>query len=226
GLIWQEKLQQNNNRMIATANLNWRPASWLSTRANFGTDLSDRVDTRLHMNGEGWPLTTTYRDGQAFNSRTNITNLSSDLAATANYNPSRYAWLTFKTTLGTQYNNYRLDANDARGTTLPPGATTASAGATNSGTGESFTLQKTWGIFVEEAAAIRDRLFLTAAVRTDQNSAFGTKFQRVYYPKASVSWVMSDEDWFPRNGVFHQVSNFRARLAYGASGVQPGSNTA
>ena len=50
-------------------------------------------------------------------------------------------------------------------------------------------LSKTLGVFVEEQAAIRDRLFLTAAVRTDQNSAFGTNFQRVYYPKASLSWV-------------------------------------
>jgi TonB-linked SusC/RagA family outer membrane protein len=226
GLIWAEKLQQNVNRIVLSSNLNWRPTSWLSTRGNIGTDLADRNDTRLHMNGEGWPLTTTYRDGQAFNSRTNITNLSSDLAATANYNPSRYNWLTFKTTLGTQYNNYRLDQNDARGTTLPPGATTASAGATNSGTGEGFTLQKTWGIFVEEAAAIRDRLFLTAAVRTDQNSAFGTKFQRVYYPKASLSWVISDEDFFPKRSVFSQISSLRIRVANGASGVQPGSNDA
>ena len=31
--------------------------------------------------------------------------------------------------------------------------------------------------------ALRDRLFLTARVRTDQNSAFGTNFQQVYYPK-------------------------------------------
>ena len=58
----------------------------------------DRVDTRLHMNGEGWPLTATYRDGSGGNGRTNITNLSADLGATANYNPSRFTWLSLKTT--------------------------------------------------------------------------------------------------------------------------------
>src|SRR5205807_9798232 len=108
--------------------------------------------------------------------------------ATANYNPARYTWLNLKTTLGTQYVNSRLDANNAGGTTLPPGATTASAGATSSAT-ESFTLQKTLGVYVEETGAIRDRLFLSAALRTDQNSAFGTKFQRDYYPKVSLPWV-------------------------------------
>lgn len=225
GLIWAEKLQQNVNRMIVSSNLNWRPTSWLQTRANVGTDLADRVDTRLHMNGEGWPLTSTYRDGEARNGRTNITNLSADLGATANYNPSRFTWLNLKTTVGTQYNNYRFDQNTASGTTLPPGAKTAGAGSTPSAD-ESFTLSKTWGIFVEEGAALRDRLFLTAAVRTDQNSAFGTKFQRVYYPKASLSWVISDEGFFPHSRGFGAISSLRLRLANGASGVQPGPNDA
>jgi len=225
GLIWAEKLQQNVNRMVLSSNMNWRPTSWLQTRANVGTDFADRNDTRLHMNGEGWPLTSTYRDGQAFNARTNITNLSADLGATANYNPSHFTWLNLKTTLGTQYNNYRLDQNSAGGTTLPPGAVTASAGATNSAS-EGFTIQKTWGIFVEQSAALRDRLYLTAAVRSDQNSAFGTKFQRVFYPKASLSWVISDEDFFPRSSIFHAISNLQLRVANGASGVQPGPTDA
>jgi len=225
GLVWAEKLQQNVNRMILASNMNWRPTSWIQSRANFGADFTDRVDTRLHENGEGWPLTATYRDGQAFNARTNIMNLSADIGATANYNPSRFNWLNFKTTVGTQYNNSRLDQNQAGGTTLPPGAITASAGATNSAS-EGFTIQKTWGIFVEEGAALRDRLFLTAAVRTDQNSAFGTNFQRVYYPKYSLSWVISDEDFFPKNWLTERISNLQLRLANGASGVQPGPNDA
>ena len=225
GNIWAEKIQQNVNRMILSTNLNWRPSSWLNARANFGTDIADRVDNNLHMNGEGWPLTATYRDGQAQNARTNITNISADVGVTANYNPSQFNWLALKTTLGSQYGNFRQDQNLASGTTLPPGAVTASSGATPNAT-ETYTLQKTWGIFVEESAAIRDRLFLTAAVRSDQNSAFGTNFQRVYYPKASLSWVMSDEDFFPKHNIFSAISSFRLRLANGASGVQPGPNDA
>ena len=225
-MVFAQKIQQNVNRMILSSNINWRPASWLETRANVGSDFTDRVDEELHMNGEGWPISSTFRDGFAGNARTNLTNLTADLGATANYNPSMFRWLNFKSTLGTQYVNFRLDQNLAGGQTLPPGAVTASAGAQPS-VDEGYTLQKTWGIFVEEGAAIRDRLFLTGAVRTDQNSAFGTKFQRVYYPKGSLSWVLSDEDFFPRdNFVFRQISSFRLRAAYGASGVQPGPNDA
>ncbi len=225
GYTWEELLGQSVNRTIMSSNLNWRPTSWLQTRANVGADLSDRVDEDLDMNGTGAPITATQRDGFAANARTNINNLSADLGATANYNPSRYRWLGLKTTVGAQYVNFRQDQNLAQGVTLPPGAQTAGAGATATAT-EATTLTKTLGVFVEQDAAIRDRLFLTGAVRTDQNSAFGTKFQRVYYPKGSLSWVMSDEDFFPHGGLFSHVTSFRPRVAYGASGVQPGSNTA
>jgi TonB-linked SusC/RagA family outer membrane protein len=222
---WEERLSQNVNRAILSSNVNWRPRSWLETRANVGTDLTDRVDYRLDMNGEGAPISATYRDGFARNGRTNITNLSADLGATANYNPGQFPWVNFKTTVGTQYNNYRLDQNTAGGTTLPPGAQSAGAGATQDAD-ENTTITKTLGIFVEEAVALRDRVFLSGALRTDQNSAFGTNFQRVYYPKASLSWILSDENFFPHASIFSAISNFRLRMAYGASGVQPGSNTA
>jgi TonB-linked SusC/RagA family outer membrane protein len=224
--VFAEKNQQNVNRVIMSSNLNWRPLSWLSTRANLGTDFTDRNEQDLHMNGEGWPINSTFRDGFAGNYRTNVNTLSADVGATANYNPSRYRWLNSKTTVGSQYTNYRLDQNAATGRTLPPGAVTASSGATPNAT-ESTVIQKTVGVFVEEAVGIRDRLFLTGAVRTDQNSAFGTNFQRVYYPKASVSWVLSDEDFFSRSApVLNKVSSLRLRAAYGASGVQPGPNDA
>ena len=222
---WEEKLTQNVNRAILSTNLNWRPTSWLQTRANVGTDFTDRVDTDLNLQGEGAPISATQRDGFAANARANIQNITADIGATANYNPSRYTWLGTKTTLGAQYVNTRQDQNQAEGDALPPGAVTASAGATPSAS-ESTTLSKTLGVYINEDVAIRDRLFLTGAVRTDQNSAFGTNFQNVVYPKVSASYVMSDESWFPKSSIFGHISSFRARLAYGASGVQPGSNTA
>ena len=66
-------------------------------------------------------------------------------------------------------------------------------------------------------------MFLTAAVRSDQNSAFGTNFQRVFYPKVSLSWIISDEAFFPK---WSFVNQFRLRSAYGQSGVQPGATDA
>jgi hypothetical protein len=84
-------------------------------------------------------------------------------------------------------------------------------------------MTKTLGLYAEEQVGIRDRLFLIGGLRTDQNSAFGTNFQRVFYPKVSASYVISDEEWFPRPRFLDQL---RLRAAYGASGVQPGPNDA
>jgi len=79
------------------------------------------------------------------------------------------------------------------------------------------------GLFLEEALAFNDRTFVTLALRTDQNSAFGTNFQSVIYPKASVSWLISDESWYRAPS---WSDNLRLRAAFGASGVQPGPNDA
>lgn len=79
------------------------------------------------------------------------------------------------------------------------------------------------GGYVEEQVAIRDRLFLTAALRGDDNSAFGQNFNFITYPKVSASWVISQEPFFPRLSF---LNSLRLRAAYGRSGRQPGPNDA
>jgi len=220
GYTWQEKVGQRVNRFIGSFNANWRPTSWLQNRATVGNDYTSRVDDNLLLRGEGPPLTANYRLGFKQNSRTDIRNFTIDLGSTASYNTSD--WLNFKTTAGVQYINYLFELGSATGTQLAPGAQTADGGAVPS-VDEATTLQKTLGVFVEQSAAINDRLFLTAAVRSDQNSAFGTDFQSVYYPKGSLSWIMSEEGFFPKWSFLDQ---FRFRAAIGSSGVQPGPNDA
>ena len=220
GYSWQEKTGQGVNRFILSMNGQFRPTKWLSVRGTVGNDLTARRDDDLLLRGEGPPISSRYREGFKDGARTEIRNLSADLGVTANVNPKE--WVNSKTTLGTQYVNYQFAQTEVFGQYLPPGAQTASAGASAQAF-EATTLQKTLGVFVEQAVAIHDRLFLTGALRTDQNSAFGTNFQRVIYPKVSASWIVSDEDFFPTLSL---LNSLRLRAAYGASGVQPGSNDA
>ena len=220
GYSWQEKAAQLVNRFLVSGTANWRPATWWQVRATVGDDFADRLDNNLLFNGEGPPITATYRNGFMSDVRTDIRNTTADVGSTMQYNYTD--WLNFKTTVGVQFQNSLFTQNQANGEELPPGAQTP-GGAINQEARQSTTLQRTLGFFIEEAASINDRLFLSAAVRTDQNSAFGTNFQRVYYPKASLAWVLSDETFFPSPG---WLSEFRFRAAYGASGVQPGPNDA
>jgi TonB-dependent SusC/RagA subfamily outer membrane receptor len=220
GYSWEEMRGNTVNRFLVGSNLQWRPAHWLHARANVGVDFADRVESDLVFNGEGPPVTTTYRDGFAGRTRTNYTTLGFDVGATAVYTPRFARSLVFRTTVGTQYQNYREDQNESDGMTLPPGAQTATAGAT-AFVGETTSLQKTWGWFVEERVAVHDRLFVTGAVRTDENSSAGASSPRVYYPKAQLSWVVFDDARARRSGVFRAISQLRPRIAYGESGVQP-----
>jgi TonB-linked SusC/RagA family outer membrane protein len=79
---------------------------------------------------------------------------------------------------------------------------------------------KLWnaGFFFQNVFDITDRYFLTLGMRVDGNSAFGEGFGLQVYPKASASWVVSDESfWKP---AFGQI---KLRTAYGRAGRAPGA---
>ena len=220
GYTFQESTQQRVNRMIAGLDANYRPYSWLSNRANVGLDILSRVDESLLRRGEGPPITSTYRLGFADGIRAGIRNFSFDLGSAATFDPRD--WLNSKTTVGAQYVSYKADQTYGGANDLPVGAQTPNSGALPSAE-YATTETKTLGVFVEQQFGMRERLFITGALRSDQNSAFGTDFQQVFYPKASVSWILSDESFFPEVPLLDQV---RVRAAWGAAGVQPGPNDA
>ncbi|HEX3867790.1 MAG TPA: SusC/RagA family TonB-linked outer membrane protein, partial [Gemmatimonadaceae bacterium] len=218
---FEEKREQDIDRFIGSVNAQWRPTSWLQNRANFGTDLTGENDYDFRYRGEGPPTSITNLQGMAANTRTILRNLTIDLSSTANYNPVRVPWLNLKTTGGMQYVNMNTDADAASAINIPPGTQTVGSGTLSASTSSSES--RTLGFYIEEDEAFRDRLFLTEAIRTDQNSAFGTDFQHVYYPKVSGSWLISDESFFHKTSL---LNSMRLRTAYGASGVQPGPTAA
>ena len=219
GDIFQDWTGQRIQRLIGSTSANWRPTSWLQNRADVGVDLTSRLDQELCRLNQCADFGTN-RQGFADDQRASIRNFTVNLSSTGTWQPRD--WMNVKSTGGAQYVNYIFDSNRAFGQQLPPGAETPGAGTIPTA-GASTTITKTLGLFLEEAVAIRDRLFLTAALRTDQNSAFGTNFQRVFYPKGSLSWIVSQEGFFPSWG---WLDEFRVRASYGAAGVQPGPNDA
>lgn len=73
------------------------------------------------------------------------------------------------------------------------------------------------GYFAQEQFGYKNFLFLTAGVRYDYSSAFGSTADGVVYPKVSVSFVPSDLAGFSLG----PVSSLRIRGAWGQSGRQP-----
>ena len=111
-------------------------------------------------------------------------------------------WAQLKSTAGAQFVSFDLNSTSATGTQLAPGGETPSQGATYS----------PWRRFVESVQDVRRatsknrprsaiKLLSHGAVRTDRNSAFGVNYGGAYYPKASLSWIVSDESFFPHDSV-------------------------
>lgn len=216
---FQDVATQYINRFLGSANANYRPTLWLSAHLDAGLDYTNRIDQQFCARGTCADVGTT-RLGFAQDDRAAISTFTVNATTTASFQP--LSWLTSKTSVGTQWGRLAFDRNGAGSTNLTPGASTVTAGATPAAD-QAYTNSKTFGMFAEEQVAIRDRLFLTGALRSDQNSAFGTKFQRVIYPKFSASYLVSEEEWFPKQS---WISQLRFRSAYGASGVQPGPTDA
>jgi TonB-linked SusC/RagA family outer membrane protein len=215
GIASQAFLNQTTNRVITSATANWRPRSWLTASADVGLDVADQKDLALERFGEGTGAVVFGSTGNVVDMRVRFTNLSANLRGTASWNLR--AWAQLRSSAGLQFVSLDRQTAIARGNGLGPGAETPQQ-ATVRDASSSNSPNKKLGYYLEEQLALRDRLFLTAAVRTDQASAFGTDYQNVFYPKASLSWIASDESFFPR---VPKLSQFRLRASYGTSGVQP-----
>jgi TonB-linked SusC/RagA family outer membrane protein len=218
--IFQDVNQNASQRLIGTVHASWRPLSWMQNDGNVGVDYNNRTGIFLCRYGE-CPASGTLRLGATSSTTFNNRNFSAKVTSTSTWQAK--TWASLKTTFGSDYTNVESDGTNGSGTQLPPGAQTVGSAAVTSASNTLWTATKTWGYYAQEQVAMRDRLFVTAAVRADQNSAFGTNFQKVVYPKLSLSWILSDEPWFPRLG---GVDQLRFRSAYGASGVQPGATSA
>lgn len=75
------------------------------------------------------------------------------------------------------------------------------------------------GIFFEEQIGLWNNLFLNGGVRLDFNSTFGEDVDFEAYPKAGVSYLISDEEfWDPVRSV---LSDVKLRGAFGKTGNFP-----
>ncbi len=213
--FFDETVAQDINRFIGSGTANWRPNRWLAARAVGGVDYTGRVDTDLCRRDECTDFSTTSITGFKEDNRRSFFQYTLDVnaAATFSVGPS----VQSKTTLGLQYFKSRVHQNGAFGEDLPPGAGTVTPGAILDAD-EVNEESKTLGAFVEQTFSHNNRLFVTGALRRDDNSAFGKDFTAVYYPKASVSWVISEEPFFRAPA---WLASLRLRAAVGSSGQQP-----
>jgi len=206
---------QDLGRFTGSVQLDYRPTSWLTNRLVVGTD-EVREDNQSLT--ERSPLVQVFSPGAVGGksvSRRDVSSNTVDYAGTLTFNP--FTNIESQTSFGAQiYRRYTKFAS-ANGTDFAlPGLRAINATAQTSA-GETYVENTTVGGYVQQQFGWRDRVFVTAALRADDNSAFGENFDLVYYPKVHATWVLSEEDFF---GI-DQISTLRLRAAYGQSGTQP-----
>ncbi len=214
--LFAEVANQATERFIGGFTGNWRPAAWLTTRATMGYDVTNREDSQFFPTGQVADFGQN-RAGLKMVNRFQVSQTSVDLAASARFKLS--SSVGSKTSLGGQFFRDLATGTLATGRGLAPGSGTIT-GAGSSEARDTTVEARSLGSYLEQEIAVKERLFVTAALRFDDNSAFGENFNATVYPKASASWLVSEEPFFNRDGFFNTL---RLRAAFGASGQQPGT---
>jgi TonB-linked SusC/RagA family outer membrane protein len=220
-------IAQNLNRLTASATVQYRPFEWMSHRFAIGTDLN------LEDNPETVPYLTNdtaayfwgdYAKGYRYHNQHQATYNTYDYTGSLSFAPT--SSLTSKTSLGVQYYQRKDQFIQGEGDFFPaPGLETIGSAGTKLGLTDGWSGNNTLGYYAQEQVGWKDRLYVTAAARVDNNSSFGKDVKWVGYPKASLSYVASEDPWVSKK-LPKLVNSLRLRAAYGASGQQPALNTA
>src|SRR5207253_285362 len=98
-------------------------------------------------------------------------------------------WANFKTSVGAQYLNQESDGTSVTASQLGPGVQGVNLAGSRSGSNTAPTATKTLGAFTQEQMAFRDRLCLTAGVRTDQSALSASNIGNTKLrPERTLEW--------------------------------------
>jgi TonB-dependent starch-binding outer membrane protein SusC len=203
------------DRYTGSGTINYHPTNWFNGVATGGIDYGDRFDGNF-LPANVIPGTEGLGLGTASPTPYQLYTYTANLSAIfkVDVTPS----LRSTSTLGTQYVDQSARGVLTSGAGIVPG-TGNLGGATSEFTAtEQDTDIVTFGGLGSQELAWRDKVFLTAALRADESSAFGKPNDLVWYPDFSASWVIGEEPFFPKTAF---LSSLRLRGALGSSGQRP-----
>jgi TonB-linked SusC/RagA family outer membrane protein len=208
-LLLQE-LDENVERFTTGATITYSPIANLSNRFVVGYDWTQREHRNLRP--YGWEQVP---EGALLNNTFQNRVLSLDYVGSYEFDVTSEVQSTFSWGGQTIGDDSRLV--EGFGENFPGAAQpTINSAATTLAFEER---SKIWnaGFFFQNVLDVSNRYFLTLGVRVDGNSTFGSGFGLQVYPKASASWILSDEAFYPDWG------EMKLRFALGQSGRAPGA---
>lgn len=206
------------NRFTGSVQITHTPASWFTQQLTVGTDYAHEQNDNLatvnhslsgffHNDADSGYKAVDFRD-----------NTITSTSYHATFKAALSAALHSNTTIGGDFYLRNTRYAGGSGNDFPaPGLTALSSLTAGLSTYGYTRDNNSLGVLGQEELAWKDLLFLSAGIRSDQNSSFGSNFKNVVYPHFSLSYVLSDEPFFK----IPYVSQLKLRSAYGQSGEAP-----
>lgn len=207
---WKAPLKVN--RFIGSLQLTATPMNHLSIDYRAGYDQYRENATREIPIGSS----AGYLTGFSQQATRDVLQVNNDLTAT---HTSMMDDFGFTTVAGFSHSYAEGTTIIASVRDLIPVSTILSSGATATAA-EYRETRVIYGSFLQETVGYQEKLFLTGALRIDGASTFGEDDRFQLFPKASLSYVLSNEEWW-KETFGSTLNRFKFRFAWGQSGGQP-----
>lgn len=209
-------IRQEVNRTLSDMKLTLTPVSGLNIDLTTGFDIYSQQGFEFH-DRVPYPgvAATFFPDGYVATARFNYFQWTGD--AVGSYRFDLLSNLQSTTTAGFSSQYIKTAYNGQEGRDLIPLVRTISA-AQNffAPPVDSRTEQSIYGFFIQQTFGFQNKLFLTAAGRVDGSSSFGKDARNNFYPKASIAYNISEEDFW--QGLSSWFSTAKLRASYGKAG--------
>lgn len=214
---------ENNDMTIRTTpvlTVSYNPIPWFSNRLNVGADLiRGEASSFFPKNDRGFYGTATLNSGVISQARVNSDEITVDYLGSIRR--PLIGDLVADVAFGAQLVARRSDLTSASGEGLTTNAARSINAAAKTIGGQSSSESREGGVLGQVDLAWKDRLYLQAGGRLDRNSAFGEDVGTFFNPKVGLSYVVSEEDFYPA-GLSSLVSTLRLRTVWGSTGRSPG----
>lgn len=199
------------DHLITGGSISWSPSARLTNKLTLGYDLAQIENRNLRPFGF-----VSAPNGIISNRQNSYQTITVDYVG--NFVQAFGEQLRATVSWGGQGVTTENRETSAYGENFPgPGDPTVSSAGTTLGR-EARTRVINAGGFGQLLLDYKNRYFITGGLRIDGNSAFGRDFGLQRYPKVSLSWVASEESFWPKWN-----PELKVRLAWGQSGRAPGA---
>ncbi|MEJ7671432.1 MAG: TonB-dependent receptor [Chitinophagaceae bacterium] len=217
------KQREETNRILASMGIKLKPFTGLSFDYTMGIDnygqngttylppFAYNVSTAFF--GGGATLDPTL-NGYSSTGNNQFFQINHEINGTYQFNITEGIGSTTQIGYSQQYEKNRYSLLQGRG--LAPFIQTINGASTPLQSTDERSEISVSGAYVQQNFRIKNKLFLTGAVRLDGSSVFGEDQRNQVYYKASGSYLLSDNDFWQKSMPWWNT--FKVRAAYGESG--------